>query len=552
MPKERSKRSRTFDDPVRQREFEAVQLACEGDNWKEQTYSANPIFAQFGFVWQGQTPHPNVQIFGKCPFCRKDKHFYIKHRADLWQCKKCGKYGNLRSFVTQKLTGSDGKFSELTQEQLEELEEHYHIEEEFFIRDTNKYNAILMAGNKVSILHETADGEIKFWDRKDFIMCYENSRKIIMSKKGKTKSIPYSTIWLQSPERKTYKKITFAPEITVPTSTFNLWRGFAVEPKEGDCDFYLKHIKDVICSGNEEHYRFLISWMADSVQNPSKPKGVCVVLRGEKGVGKGQFVKHFGSLFGNHYVHITQEQHLIGRFNAHLKACSVMFVDEAFWGGSKKGIGILNALITEPYTAIEEKFKDVYMAPNCLHIIMASNSDWVIPAGLKERRYLMLDVDNKNIQDIEYFRKLNKQMDNGGREALLEYLKAYQLDDGVNLRKPPETEALMEQKEYGFDSITSFWKEKLDSGKWYSGWMQAAYFFDMYTDYCNKMKIKFIESQTTFGRKTMRLFPDRDILRKEDKRRIPYNKPNAAPRTLKCYQFHPSIITCKKEFDEQL
>ncbi len=44
--------------------------------------------------------------------------------------------------------------------------------------------------------------------------------------------------------------------------------------------FALDHVLNVICSGEREHYDYLIRWMANAVQNPAEPGHVAVVLRG--------------------------------------------------------------------------------------------------------------------------------------------------------------------------------------------------------------------------------------------------------------------------------
>ena len=44
-------------------------------------------------------------------------------------------------------------------------------------------------------------------------------------------------------------------------------------------------------------------------------------------------------------------------------------------------------MITEPTLAIERKGQDTETVPNMLHILMASNNQWIVPAGLDERRF---------------------------------------------------------------------------------------------------------------------------------------------------------------------
>ena len=116
---------------------------------------------------------------------------------------------------------------------------------------------------------------------------------------------------------------------------------------------------------------------------------------------------------------LATPRYLTGNFNAHLEECVLLFVDEAFWAGDKQGEAQLKRMITEPTIMIERKGFDSEMAPNRLHIVMASNSDWVIPAGIDERRFAVLDVDGAKQQDERYFGAIQNELDTGGYEALL-------------------------------------------------------------------------------------------------------------------------------------
>jgi hypothetical protein len=94
---------------------------------------------------------------------------------------------------------------------------------------------------------------------------------------------------------------------------------------------------------------------------------------------------------------------------------------------------------------------------------MASNHDWVVPAGLDERRFCVLDVGEKHRQDHPYFDAIVKQMNHGGREALLQFLLTFDLT-GINLRQFPQTEALMETKMLSMTPPQKFWHERLEEG----------------------------------------------------------------------------------------
>jgi hypothetical protein len=255
------------------------------------------------------------------------------------------------------------------------------------------------------------------------------------------------TWWVKHPERRQYDAVVFEPGASEEQTRgkLNLWRGFAVEPRAGDCSLYLAHLRDNICSGNGDYSAYLLRWMAWGVQHPGDRPEVAIVLKGGEGTGKGMAITTFGELFGSHFVHITQPSHLTGNFNAHLQACSVLFADEALFAGDRRHDGTLKALITEPTIQIEPKGADTFAVRNCLHVLMASNCEWVIPAGADARRYFVLEVADTVKQDTRYFGSLAAQMRAGGREALLHQLLNCDLTD-FNIRAVPVTEALQDQK----------------------------------------------------------------------------------------------------------
>ena len=251
--------------------------------------------------------------------------------------------------------------------------------------------------------------------------------------------------WINHAERQQYDGVVYAPNRDVG-GKLNLWTGFSVEPKAGDCSLYLTHLRENICCGDETALEYLLSWMAHGVQKPGEASGVAVVLRGNEGVGKGTMAQYYGGLFGSHFRQVVHAKHLTGHFNAHLQQISCLFGDEAFFAGDRAHESILKALITEETFLIEPKGVDPYPARNCVHLIMSSNSDWVVPAGADARRYFVLNVGDDKKQDADYFFAITEEMNGDGRAALLYLLLERDLT-GFNIRKVPQTDALAEQKQ---------------------------------------------------------------------------------------------------------
>ena len=203
-------------------------------------------------------------------------------------------------------------------------------------------------------------------------------------------------------DRRQYHGVVFEPQRPTP-GYYNLWTGFAVEPRPGNCSLYLEHIHFVIAGGDDEVYEYIIAWMADAVQRPTRRPGTSIVMRGKQGTGKGVCCTEFGKLFGQHFVHVQHARHLTGHFNAHLKDALVVFADEAFWAGDKSAEGALKAMVTEEQLPIEFKGKDVIYVRNHIRLMISSNHDWVVPAGLEERRFFVVDVSEARMQDQKYF-----------------------------------------------------------------------------------------------------------------------------------------------------
>lgn len=269
--------------------------------------------------------------------------------------------------------------------------------------------------------------------------------------------------WMESPRRRQYDDIVFEPGADTP-GQYNLWRGFAVEPDpDATCELFLQHVHEVVCSGSDELYAYVMAWMADAVQNPGHRPGTSVVMRGGMGVGKGIVANMLGRLFGQHFVPVRSPRYLTGNFNAHLKHALIVFADEAFWAGDKSAEGVLKGMITEPTLFIEAKNYDQIQIPNRLRLLIASNEDWVVPAGLDERRFVVIDVAEHRKNDLQWFNRIAAERDRGGLGALLHWLQTYDLS-GVDLRRLPRTRGTAAQKMHSADPVVRWWHERLLSG----------------------------------------------------------------------------------------
>jgi len=243
---------------------------------------------------------------------------------------------------------------------------------------------------------------------------------------------PVGNWWLKHPQRRTFSGgIVFKPNGVVAPGEYNLWQGFAYEPKRGDWSLLRKHIHDIVCRREITDFNYYLNWMAHAVKHPERPAETAIVMRGEQGAGKGFPIRAFGRLFGQHYMHVITAEHVVGKHNAHLLDCIVLFADEVLYASNPRHADILKGMITEPVLTIEPKNVNAYQAPNRLHVMLSSNHDWVLSMGHDDRRYFVLEPSSDRLADTAYFAAIQKQLDEGGYEAMLYDLQHIDLSEAV-------------------------------------------------------------------------------------------------------------------------
>ena len=351
--------------------------------------------------------------------------------------------------------------------------ESIFLDEALLVDRMNKKHAAIMVQGQFVVMNEERNptfkrNEITLSSKGHFGNRYEQlPAKITKWKKTKMKNAdgksiyeetskiqPKGLIWLRSPQRRQYNGFFFNPDKDKEVDGYyNLWKGFAVKPIQGDCSLYLQHIYEVIAQENKEIYDYILNWMADAVQNITTRPGVSIILRGGSGAGKGAMIELFGELFGQHYLPVSDSKLIVGHFNAHLKDCVILFGDEAFYAGDKQHESILKTLITSTTRMIEYKGKDAIPLPNFTRVMMASNKYWVVPMEMDNRRFFILDVSDNKAMDEKYFDALFDQMNkNKGKEALLYDLLNRDISK-KSIKKFPATQAILDNKLESLDSI---------------------------------------------------------------------------------------------------
>jgi hypothetical protein len=317
-------------------------------------------------------------------------------------------------------------------------------------------------------------------------------------------------------KRLKYQNINFYPSIE-KQPFYNVFKGFHYLPsgnKNISIDPVLNHIKNIWCKNNDTYYQYVIRWLAQCVQTPWKRTEVALVLRSKEGAGKGIILSHFiGSILGLYdketcqqgaFRPIKHQNDLFGQFTNSLEGCCLLFLDELTWGGDKKAAGILKALITEETVKIEHKGVGSYHAQSFANVAIASNEDWVIPAGDNTRRFFVLECDNRftgvqTKESKEYMEAILKVP----IQDVADYL--YQFDlTGFNSKEFPLTDALNDQKELTMESSFQWVQEELGNefqwNEYVAGEISMANVYDRYSRWCKNGNLFRTVSSVIFWR----------------------------------------------------
>jgi hypothetical protein len=316
-----------------------------------------------------------------------------------------------------------------------------------------------------AVVDLSSTGELEILKLKDFLTWYENKLHWVTDEKGKRKGHNKGKLWISHPRRREYVDIEFSPGRLGNRGNLNLWQGFAVKPKAGDCGLYKELLFEGICAGDEGHFNYLWKHQAHTVQKPWELPGVAIVLRGGQGIGKNTAVDCFGAMFGEgHFVSTSNSDHVIGRFNGTTLAGKlVVHLAEAIWGGDKRAEGRLKSLITDPKQRVETKGINAFNVDNYARLFISSNEAWCVPVGLDDRRFLILDVSDKFRGNYQFFDRLHKQMAEGGTAALLHELMEVDLAD-FNVRRLPDGASVWDLKIKSADSPVQWWFDVLVEG----------------------------------------------------------------------------------------
>ena len=279
-------------------------------------------------------------------------------------------------------------------------------------------------------------------------------------------------LWLASPYKKSCQKLTFYPDQNKNfRDTFNMFKGIDltyeicknIEYTE-DITPMKEHILNIWCKGKKNVYEYTVKLLASYIQWLNVKSGVAIVINGDKGTGKSCIIEKFLKIYGDYGKIVPKLENILGNFNSLLKDVLLVYINEATFTGDKKETNKLRNLITTPSVYVNEKFMPQYTVDNYTNFIIDGNSDQLVCNHGEERRFLLLETDNKwkgvdTKEKQEYFKKILDIQPS----TMAKWLYSIDLTD-FNPRAIPETDKVNESRVDSLEAHETFFYELIDEG----------------------------------------------------------------------------------------
>lgn len=277
---------------------------------------------------------------------------------------------------------------------------------------------------------------------------------------------PAGPHFLSNQDRTDYVGTVMKPNGDVPEGYLNLWQGFGVDAKEGDCSVILDHIHEVLCAGNREFSDYILNWFATKIQDPTRVMGVMPVFISAQGAGKGViFEDLLMRIFGQHGLAISDGEQLVGKFNKQLLDACYVFADECFFVGDKRSAQKLKRTITAPTLNLEPKGVDIVTVTSYLGIIAATNMDHAVNVEHGDRRILTGRCSDKRCKDYPYFDALFAYIEGDGASHFLHLMQTRDVSNFHPERDRPMTDETIRQRELSLNGVHRWWQEVVAEGR---------------------------------------------------------------------------------------
>ena len=171
------------------------------------------------------------------------------------------------------------------------------------------------------------------------------------------------------------------------------------------------HIYEVLCSSSDVLFEYVLNFICASFFGRKLRKAL--LMQSNERTGKGQILNGLLNSILGERMYKTNSVETIILYSKPFEGCCLLNFDELPHSENFKGLqDSLKGLITEPTFSCRDMHSPAYTQLNTFNIIISSNNDCIGLSQTNNARYVVLDISEHRIGDMQYFKKLTEALNN--------------------------------------------------------------------------------------------------------------------------------------------
>lgn len=220
---------------------------------------------------------------------------------------------------------------------------------------------------------------------------------------------------------------TPSPAASGPTATVNLFSGWKMKPKKGNC-MQIRVLLSHLCDGNEDLETWILRWLAYPLRNPGAKMETSIIMHGDEGSGKNFFFEKVVKAIYGEYGYVIGNAQLESNFNDWASMKLFMVADEVVTRAELKQMkGKLKYLVAGDTVIVNPKGLPEHSEANQMNFVFLSNELQPLALDKTDRRYLV--VWTPPALGADFYKGVWKEIEAGGIEAFYHFL-VHELDMG--------------------------------------------------------------------------------------------------------------------------
>ena len=235
--------------------------------------------------------------------------------------------------------------------------------------------------------------------------------------------------WLKWPCRAQVEDLCYEPGKGEEVGDcFNLWKGWAFEPREGDVTPFIELVEYLFTGADKGAMRWFLQWCAYPIQHPGVKLFTAAVIHGTlQGLGKSLIGVTLGAIYGDNFTLIKQGQ-LHSAFNSWAECRQLVLGDDVTGSDKRADNDMLKTMITQLSLTVNAKYMPEYTVRDCVNYLFTSNQPDSFFLETHDRRFFVHEVTVAPLSD-DFYRRYQHWLSTGGPSALFHYLLKYDTSD---------------------------------------------------------------------------------------------------------------------------